>query len=140
MATDLEVVYRPFLNSIEDEEWLLIGDDEVIADLLLDYLEKATVDFNTCRKSLDIDYVKLCFLEDLNIDEIVILSKAMIIHYLDPKIYREQNLQQAVTSKDFSKLSNANMLDKMIKLREFTRSELDRYKNKYDFKNFKGFV
>ncbi|HSQ87649.1 MAG TPA: hypothetical protein VLM92_02380, partial [Romboutsia sp.] len=84
MATKLEDVYRPFLNSIEDEEWLLIEDSEVIADLLLDYLEKATVDFDICRKSLEIDYNNLSFYDDLDRDEITILSKGMIIHYLDP--------------------------------------------------------
>ncbi|MGL4802035.1 MAG: hypothetical protein ACRC18_07190 [Cetobacterium sp.] len=139
MATQLEVVYRPFLNSIEDEEWLLIQDDEVIADLLLDYLEKATVDFNKCKKSLKIDYEFMSFYEELDMDEIVILSKAMILHYLDPKILREQNLKQSVTSKDFNKLSNANMLDKLIKLKEFTRKELDRYLSDYDYKGFAGF-
>lgn len=139
MATQLETVYRPFLNSIEDEEWLLIDDDEVIEDLLLDYLEKATVDFNTCRKSLKIDYDAMSFNEELDMDEIVILSKGMILNYLDPKIYREQNLKQAVTSKDYSKLSNANMLDKLIELKKHTRNEFDRYMNNYDYKGFEGF-
>lgn len=138
MATQLEVVYRPFLNSIEDEEWLL-AEDDVIEDLLLDYLEKATVSFNTCRKSLKIDYEIMSFYDELEMDEIVILSKAMILHYLDPKILREQNLKQSVTSKDFNKLSNANMLDKLIKLKEFTRKELDRYLSDYDYKGFAGF-
>ena len=138
MATQLEEVYRPFLNSIEDEDWLLIEDNEVIEDLLLDYLEKATVDFDICRKDLNIDYNTLSFFEQLDRDEIVILSKGMILHYLDPKIFVQDNLKQAVTSKDFNKLSNANMLDKLIKLRESTRNELDRYITKYDYKMFEG--
>ena len=138
MATQLEEVYRPFLNSIEDEDWLLIEDNEVIEDLLLDYLEKATVDFDICRKDLNIDYNTLSFFEQLDRDEIVILSKGMILHYLDPKIFVQDNLKQAVTSKDFNKLSNANMLDKLIKLRESTRNELERYITKYDYKMFEG--
>lgn len=137
MATPIEVVYRPFLNSIEDQEWLLVS-NEVIEDILLDLLEKATVDFTICKKNLNIDYVDMSFYEDLELDEIVILSKAMMIHYLDPKILREDNLKQAVTSKDFSKLSNANMLDKLLKLKDTTRKELDRYLSNYDYKTFEG--
>lgn len=138
MATQLEEVYRHFLNSIEDEEWLLIEDNEIIEDLMLDYLEKATVDFDACRKDLKIDYATKMFYEELDRDEMVILSKGMILHYLDPKILREQNLQQAVTSKDFSKLSNANMLAKLIELKRFTRGELEMYMARYDYKGFEG--
>ena len=137
VATQLENVYRHFLNSIEDYEWLLVS-DEVIEDLLLDLIEKATVDFDICRKSLTIDYMNMSFYEQLDMDEIVILSKAMILNYLDPKILREENLKQAVTSKDFSKLSNANMLDKLILLKKNTREEFDTYMSKYDYKMFEG--
>lgn len=138
MATQLGEVYRSFLNSIEDEDWLMIEDDEVIADLLLDYLEKATVDFDLCRKDLNINYDILCFYQKLDRDEIVILSKAMILHYLEPKILREQNLRQAVSSKDFSNLSNANMLAKLIELKKYTRQELEGYLTRYDYKYFEG--
>jgi hypothetical protein len=140
MATRLEEVYRHFLNSIEDVEWLVIEDDEVIEDLLLSYLEKATVDFYKCRKDLNINYIDKSFYEKLTLREIVILSMAMKLHYLDPKIIREENLKQAVTSKDFSKLSNANMLDKLTKLKESTKKELKGYMTEYDYSGFKGFV
>ena len=55
MVTRLEEVYRLFLSDIEDEDWLLV-EEEVIEDLLLAYLEKATVDFDVCRKDLTINY------------------------------------------------------------------------------------
>ena len=43
MGTPIIDVYRKFLGMIEDEEWLLV-EDEVIEDLMLNYLENATVD------------------------------------------------------------------------------------------------
>ena len=48
MGTPIEVVYRKFLGMIEDEEWLLVEDD-IIDDLMLNYLENATVEFNECK-------------------------------------------------------------------------------------------
>ena len=63
----------------------------------------------------------------------------MVMHYLTPKILREENLQQMVTSSDFSKLSNANMLDKLLKLRTQIRKEYQMYLHKYELKRFEGF-
>ena len=49
MGTPVQDVYTKFLGMIEDEEWLLV-DEGVIEDLLLDYLENATVEFHQCKK------------------------------------------------------------------------------------------
>lgn len=139
MATRLEDVYRHFLHSIEDEEWSMIKDESIIIDMMLSYLEKATVDFkNICRKSLKIDYSNNCFYEELDLNEIIILSKAMILHYLEPKILREQNLENAVTSKDFTAFSNSTQLREMVKLKDYTRKELKSYLTEYDYENFEG--
>ena len=62
----------------------------------------------------------------------------MLIHYLQPKIKREENLRQFVSDKDFSKLSNANMLAKLIVLEKETRKQLEIYQNKYKFKECMG--
>ena len=69
----------------------------------------------------------------------LILAFGMVIHYLTPKFLREENLQQMVTSSDFSKLSNANMLDKLIKLRVQIRKDYQMYLHKYELKRFEGF-
>ena len=137
MVTQLEEVYRLFLSDIEDEDWLLV-EEEVIEDLLLAYLEKATVDFDVCRKDLTINYDNLTFNDELELNERVILSKAMLLHYLSPKIVREENLKQSVTTADFTKLSNANMLAKLIVLEKDARKQLETYQNKYKFKDCVG--
>lgn len=137
MGTPIEIVYRKFLGMIEDEEWLLVEDD-VIEDLMLNYLENATVEFNECKKDLTIDYETMCFKENLDLNEIMILAYAMVIHYLQPKIKREENLRQFLSDKDFNKLSNANMLLRLMGLEKTTRKQLEVYQSKYCFKDFKG--
>ena len=62
----------------------------------------------------------------------------MVIHYLQPKIKREENLRQFVSDKDFSKLSNANMLAKLMVLEKDARKQLETYQNKYKFKDCVG--
>lgn len=137
MGTSVELVYRKFLGMIEDEEWLLV-EEEVIEDLMLNYLENATVEFNECKKDLTIDYYTMCFKEELDLNEIMILAYGMVIHYLQPKIKREENLRQFVSDKDFNKLSNANMLLRLMGLEKSARKQLEVYQSKYCFKDFKG--
>ena len=137
MGTSVELVYRKFLGMIEDEEWLLV-EEEVIEDLMLNYLENATVEFNECKKDLTIDYYTMCFKEELDLNEIMILAYGMVIHYLQPKIKREENLRQFVSDKDFNKLSNANMLLRLIVLEKSARKKLEIYQSKYCFNDFKG--
>lgn len=137
MGTPVEDVYRKFLGMIEDEEWLLV-ENEVIEDLMLNYLENATVEFNQCVKDLAIDYNGMCFNEELGMNEIMILAWGMVIHYLQPKIKREENLRQFVSDKDFNKLSNANMLMRLMGLEDKARRQLEVYQTKYRFKGFEG--
>ena len=138
MATPVEKIFSRFLSQIEDESWLEI-DEDVLEELMYDYLCKSIVDFNVCTKDLRIDSRTNEILSDLEEDEAQILAFGMVMHYLTPKILREENLQQMVTSSDFSKLSNANMLDKLLKLRVQIRKDYQMYLHKYELKKFEGF-
>ena len=138
MATPVEKIFTRFLSQIEDESWLEI-EEEILIELMYDYLVKSIVEFNVCKKDLTIDLETNEIVSDLGEDEVLILAFGMVIHYLTPKILREENLQQMVTSSDFSKLSNANMLDKLLKLRVQIRKDYQMYLHKYELKEFEGF-
>jgi len=138
MATPVDKIFHRFLSQIEDESWLEI-DEETLDELMYDYLAKSIVEFNVCKKDLTINEEDEEIISDLEEDEILILAYGMLIHYLTPKILREENLQQMVTSSDFSKLSNANMLDKLLKLKVQIRKDYQMYLHKYELKSFEGF-
>ena len=138
MATPVEKIFSRFLSQIEDESWLEI-DEDILEELMYDYLSKSIIEFNVCKKDLALDLENGEIISDLDENEILILAFGMVIHYLTPKILREENLQQMVTSSDFSKLSNANMLDKLIKLRVQIRKDYQMYLHKYELKEFEGF-
>jgi len=138
MATPVEKIFTRFLSQIEDESWLEI-EEEILIELMYDYLVKSIVEFNVCKKDLTIDFDNDEIVSNLSEDEVLILAFGMVIHYLTPKILREENLQQMVTSSDFSKLSNANMLDKLLKLKVQIRKDYQMYLHKYELKSFEGF-
>ena len=138
MATPVEKIFSRFLSQIEDESWLEI-DEDILEELMYDYLSKSIIEFNVCKKDLALDLENGEIISDLDENEILILAFGMVIHYLTPKILREENLQQMVTSSDFSKLSNANMLDKLLKLRVQIRKDYQMYLHKYELKEFEGF-
>ena len=138
MATHVDEIFSRFLSQIEDESLLEI-DEEILEELMYDYLCKSIVDFNVCTKDLRINPLTNEIVSDLGEDEAQILAFGMVMHYLTPKILREENLQQMVTSSDFSKLSNANMLDKLLKLRTQIRKDYQMYLHKYELKEFEGF-
>lgn len=78
------------------------------------------------------------FVEDLNMEEVFILSYAMTLHWLQPKLKRERNLKNFISDKDFSMLSNANMLLRLTTLERLTRKYLHQYRQSYAFKKFEG--
>lgn len=206
MGTPLSKVYAKFLGHIDDKEWLLV-DDDVIEDLMLEYLENATVDFVQCRKNLAFTPPEKCevrqvlegqtsqitltlkegqkitsikvtslldeheyeedsefvlkgntiyfkspiegeveifyiidgeFEETLEMIEIRILAHGMVLHYLKPKIMNLDSLKQFVSDKDFTKLSGANMLLRLMGLEKSQLKQLDVLQGRYAFMDFKG--
>lgn len=206
MATQLDVIYNKFFSQIDDIELSLL-EDEDLEDLLMDYLENATVEFRECKKDLtinkpfrntcsfptgqvfsintlldkntkitvrdeerelkeNIDY-SLTYDEanfevtieiiaipngaievdiyregsieaDLTLEEIYILALSMRLFWLSPKIHREENLRQMMNDRDFSQLSNANMLKVLLQLHTATRQELQKFKQRYAMRDFQG--
>ena len=210
MGTPVSRVYTKFLGQLDDKELLLV-DEEILEDLMLDYLENATVDFTQCRKDLSFTPPEKCevrlttegqtslidftpkegsittikvenlttediyeeethflvntkeegrielifseaiegelnilyildgyFKEELEVIEIRILALAMLLSYLKPKIMTQDSLKQFVSDKDFTKLSGANMLLRLMGLKKNTEKELDTLQGRYAFKDFKG--
>ena len=79
------------------------------------------------------------FNDELDYEEIYILALGMVCQWLAPKRNREENLVQMITDSDYKKLSGANMLDKMIKLYDRAKRELELMIINYSYNNFKGF-
>lgn len=75
---------------------------------------------------------------DLDLEEIKILTYGMQIHWLQPKINREENLKQMLTDSDYNAKSGANMLAKLQAREEQLRVRFNKYQQRYMLKNFEG--
>ena len=138
MATSLDTIYGKFLSQIDDIELGLIDDDD-LEYFLVGLLENAIVEFKECKKDLTINLEEGYIETDLTMEEIYILSLSMKLFWLSPKINREENLRQIMQDRDFKQLSNANMLKALLQLQDATRRELQKFKQRYAFNDFKGF-
>lgn len=74
----------------------------------------------------------------LTVDEQYILALGMLASWLNHKIYREQNLRMVIGDTDYKGYSSANLLGKLMNLRDSLRLELKERRVKYSYKGFKG--
>ena len=63
--------------------------------------------------------------DSLSLEEMEILSLAMLLQYISPLIARDENLKQTLSSKDFSSTSQANHLEKLLILKKSIDADLN---------------
>lgn len=68
-----------------------------------------------------------------------IIVEGMVLEWLAPQINREDNLKQRVANKEFKKLSNATMLNSLVKIDKHRKEEYKNLVIEYSYRNFKGF-
>lgn len=121
----------PLLGSLTDDEY-----DE----LLELFLSKAKIYFKSCKKDLsDIDDVLKEFNETLDDEEQWILATGIRLVWLERKLYKEENLRNKMGNRDYQIFSPANLIDKLILLRDKTEKDLKQKVVDYSFNLFEGF-
>ena len=114
--------------------------DEIIEDLLLTYLEGAITDFYECEKDLTIveevvnDETIKVISSDLSMEEKFILSRGMILYWLQPKILTQDILKNRITDGDYSIKSPANLLNNLLKLKESSEADMYKRRVRYSYK------
>ena len=132
MSTPVVDIYDRFLKRIGKDiltDLAAAGETELVEDLMHTYLEDAIVIFDNCKKDLTI--VDGNIVDDLDLEEKKILSRAMIISWLEPKINTEGVIKNKVTPGDYVAKSPANLLDKLMKLKHSVEYEIRIMKNRY---------
>ena len=95
MATPVSDIYDLFLSQIGKDLMLEMADD-IVDELLMTYLLGATVEFSLiCKKDLTIEnnYIR----DDLTLDEKFILSRGMILYWLQSKINNQEVIKNRIT-------------------------------------------
>jgi hypothetical protein len=142
MATPFKDVYEAFLARITADEWTLEEELEIVERDWLQLLNMAIFRFKYPRVSLeqlkydpnpdddcDCLYNSPCFKDDLGNGEIQLLALYMKHEWVKRCIASWENIRQLYTDKDFSQ---ANHLDKLIKMESSIRDEINNAEGIYD--------
>lgn len=138
MATPFLKVYDAFLARITADEWTLEEELAIVERDWQELLKIAIFRFKYPRISLDIEEINIPtdnhlvnyqFIEDLNNDEIQLLSLYMKHEWVKRCIASWENIRQLYADKDFSQ---ANHLDKLNKLESAVADEVHKAEGIYD--------
>ena len=134
--TTFEEVFSRFRSRIRNYDFLEF-DNFTILQYQYSLLIQSVFDFSDiCKTDIeDYDSELMVFNQKLTGKEINILSLGMMVHFLEPYVYNTDALQNAISTKDFSVYSPANLLEKMTELLKETKKELKKEINLYSFKN-----
>lgn len=134
MPTPYEKIYSFVLPKFHSYNIAKMDENE-LKDYLHDFLVIAVSHFYICRKDLtDRDEENQCFNVDLSDIEIEIVSNYLLIEYLDSTYIRTSTLLKvALGSSDFNTYSPANMLDKLIQMKEHFMSENEALLSRYSW-------
>lgn len=110
--------------------------DELFQQMERDLLDAAIDDFaDICVQDLtNLDDELEQFNIELSRKEQSILALSMIVHWLEPYVYNSDALKNAMSTKDFSLFSPANLLEKMTDLLQMSNRRLSAEMNLYSFK------
>ena len=135
MSTPVKEIYSVFLSFIGDDDIMEL-EEELIEEVLYDYLLGATYEFQECKKDLSIISKQGLFYinSDLTLGEKMILARGMIIYWLNPKLLTQEVIKNKITDDDYSTKSPANLLDKLIKLRTTSENDLRARKIRYTWR------
>lgn len=119
MSLTYDAIIIEFLHKIREFEFLKLDEDVRTAEVD-SYLKMALTAFkknclydltsamNDETRSFDIE------IEDSDIDELVdIISEGMLIHWMKPYVYRQENLELVINTRDFSTYSPAELLNRI---------------------------
>lgn len=104
--------------------------------ILNGFLKSAVVDFSRiCRVDLsDRDEILAQFNNELDEEIIEILATGEAYYWILPKVANEENFYNLMNSGDYSFFSPANLLDKMIEMRQLMEKEFRRKMMLYSYK------
>lgn len=125
-GTPYQVIYDAFLAKVQEDDWAWVECEQEILDDWKSILDSALPYFKFPRVSLAQDSVG--FTSDLGYQEVQLLATYMKVEWLDRTVLSWENVKPYYAEADFSQ---ANLLDKFIKLQEATQKKADKLQHIY---------
>lgn len=124
MSTQYSEIFERFLSKIADYDLAALTDEQLKKSLLR-LLNSSVANFLYCTKNLkDRDDSTMAFNVVLDDKEQEILSKLMLIEWINPYILNQDNISNILGSKDYKTYSPANLLDKLLSVKKSLQQEI----------------
>lgn len=140
MGTPLDNVVDLAFSLIHDTDLAKLSEED-IQHLAYNFLDFAIARFKECKADLTINEdesgVKH-FTDELTTEEKTILAYGTLYYWLHHKAMYSRMLKNAINTKDFNQLSNANLLLRLNEMMDNARREFFRLRKAYS-KNYKDF-
>ena len=140
--TPIEEVFNLMYGLITDTDLAKLSNED-LKDLSITFLKHTIVKFKECKADLTLledEEGNTCFKDELTLEEQSILAYGMLYYYLHHKVMYNKMMKNAINTRDFNQLSNANLLLRLNELLNDTRKEFNRrrkaYTKRYD--DFEG--
>lgn len=127
-------IYETFLSRIKDKDLALLEEEDMLEQLDI-YLERA-LGRCTAIEELEFDKTSGNFARKLTYLEKDILSLAMLLEWVYPRVNNIQNMYSRISDKDYTVFSQSKMLDSLQTLKEETEKEFLFWHNKYQLIKF----
>lgn len=116
MSLSYDVFTAAFLSKISEYDFFNM-DEEIRTDVVDGFMKRAVAEFRkNCKYDLfsTADDEERCFnqtIADEDLDEIVdIISEGMLVQWMKPFLYNQENLEQQLNTRDFTIYSPAELL------------------------------
>jgi hypothetical protein len=142
LGTPVDNVMDLAFSLIHDIDLAKMAEDD-FRHLGYNWLSFAIARFKECKANLTINENELdekYFEDELTIEEQTILAYGVVYYWLHHKAMYSKLLKNAVNTKDFQQLSNANLLLRLNEMKEETRKEFLRLRKAYSkrYHDFQG--
>lgn len=135
MATEYNYIFAEFKDKITDPDLLLLSRDmqnEMMVALMSKAISKSK---RACGESgLDTRDDEINeFTADLSDEVVDIITEWMMVFWLEPYLNNIENLRNALSTKDFTVFSPANLLGKISERYELARKHARSAMNEYSY-------
>ncbi|WP_211749690.1 hypothetical protein [Paenibacillus sp. Marseille-Q4541] len=131
MSTTFDEIYDVFLSQISDPIFMERDQDN---SLKYRYLLNSIPRFKKCKKDLQLR-TETSFIEKLSDEEQLILGSLMVVEYLNPLITSIRNIEQFMSTKDFSMTSQAAHLKQLLDMKENKKLDVNKLILDYTYNN-----
>lgn len=141
MSIPYDVFTMAFLSKVSEYELFRLADDERMT-IVDDYMKKSIAAFRPmCQYDFSTtgdDELRIfdVVVDDGDMDEIVdIISEGMLVQWMKPYVYRQENLENALSTRDFSVFSPAELLLRISGAYDTVRKNFVQMMREYSFRH-----